>query len=150
MTGAFGDNLDQSAAACARTIDLSESDQASLKELGICLNYNGYGVSLADLYFPPAELFRQVQPCSSPFDFLRTDSFKVLREGYAADMDQAASLEPELNLPHAAVFLLPAAPWANRVSGVFGNELALQYPDRAHAMVTRLEGGITASVFVPR
>jgi hypothetical protein len=32
--------------------------------------------------------------------------------------------------------MLPDEPWARRVSGVFGNSLANQYPSRAHAVIT--------------
>jgi hypothetical protein len=34
------------------------------------------------------------------------------------------------------MFVLPDENWARRVSGVVGNELAKQYPDRAHAIFT--------------
>ncbi|MEY8200591.1 MAG: hypothetical protein RPS47_15250, partial [Colwellia sp.] len=36
----------------------------------------------------------------------------------------------------AAMFILPNEKWARRISGVLGNELANQYPDRAHAILT--------------
>lgn len=42
---------------------------------------------------------------------------------------------------HTAVIQLPDEAWARRVSGVFGNELANQYPDRAHAVITEKQTG---------
>jgi hypothetical protein len=49
-----------------------------------------------------------------------------------------------------AVVLLPAEPWARRVSGVYANELAQAAPHRAHAMLTSLpEGGYVVSVRAP-
>jgi hypothetical protein len=40
-----------------------------------------------------------------------------------------------------AVFMLPDAPWARRVSGVYSNDLATANPDRAHAVLTRKASG---------
>jgi nanoRNase/pAp phosphatase (c-di-AMP/oligoRNAs hydrolase) len=34
------------------------------------------------------------------------------------------------------MFFLPVEKWARRLSGVVGNELANQYPDRVHAILT--------------
>nr|HPQ97161.1 DHH family phosphoesterase [Thiolinea sp.] len=51
---------------------------------------------------------------------------------------------------HAAVILLPDAPWARRVSGIFGNLLVNQAPERAHAVVTERAGqGYLVSVRAP-
>ena len=41
ITGAFGDNLDEPASQVARKAGFSELYTAQLRELGICLNYNG-------------------------------------------------------------------------------------------------------------
>jgi single-stranded DNA-specific DHH superfamily exonuclease len=40
-----------------------------------------------------------------------------------------------------AVFVLPDAAWARRVSGVYANDLASAHPQRAHALLTRAPGG---------
>ena len=42
ITGAFGDNLDEPAQRLAEKSGLRASDVAALRELGICINYNGY------------------------------------------------------------------------------------------------------------
>src|SRR5262245_21267394 len=43
VVGAFGDNLETSARALARTISLEGERLAPAERLGICINYNGYG-----------------------------------------------------------------------------------------------------------
>ena len=55
IAGAFGDNMDASAQALCLKTDITEQQQSELKELGIYLNYNGYGASIADLHFHPAD-----------------------------------------------------------------------------------------------
>jgi len=48
------------------------------------------------------------------------------------------------------VLLLPAAPWARRVIGVFANRLAQAHPARAHALLSaNTGGGYTVSVRAP-
>ncbi len=141
VVGAFGDNLDNSARQAAAPLNLDESRLLQLRELGICLNYNGYGITLDDLYFPPEELYRQVAQHPDPFTFMKSATFQTLRAGYASDMAQARQLAPDLETENRAVYVLPPAPWANRVSGVFGNELASAAPARAHALVTQMAGG---------
>ncbi|MCK5664752.1 MAG: DHH family phosphoesterase, partial [Thiotrichaceae bacterium] len=42
ITGAYGDNLFDSAETLADKFALSHEDREAFKELGICLNYNGY------------------------------------------------------------------------------------------------------------
>lgn len=141
VVGAFGDNLDTSARRAAAGLNLAEARLQQLRELGICLNYNGYGITLDDLFFPPDELYRQVSAYPDPFGFLGSETFRVLRAGYAADMAKAREIKPQLSTGRRAVYLLPPAAWANRVSGVFGNDLASAAPDRAHALVTQLPDG---------
>jgi hypothetical protein len=70
-----------------------------------------------------------------------TASFDKLEQGYLDDMAQAQALQPELADAYVGLYILPDAPWARRVSGVFSNELANQHPDRAHAVLTLLPAG---------
>lgn len=141
--GAFGDNLQQSAAAVLKGLNLTQAQEQKLQDLGIYINYNGYGAALEDLHFPPAELYQLLVPYADPFDFINgsPEQYQCLEQGYHDDMAAAASLQPELSEAHAAVYTLPAEPWARRVSGVFSNDLANQYPDRAHAVVTEKDSG---------
>ena len=47
--------------------------------------------------------------------------------------------------------MLPDAPWARRVRGAFGNDLANEFPRLAHAILTpNSQGGYTVSVRAPQ
>jgi hypothetical protein len=46
VVGAFGDNLNKAAQGLAKNMGFSESELTSLKNLGIYINYNGYGSNL--------------------------------------------------------------------------------------------------------
>lgn len=152
VTGAFGDNLDASARALARPLGLDADRLALLRNLGIYVNYNGYGASIADLHFPPAELFERVKPYASPFDFVQDDreTFEKLESGYHRDMASASAVKPAQESQHAAVYVLPDESWARRVSGVFSNQLANGAPARGHAVLTeRSDGTYLVSVRAP-
>jgi hypothetical protein len=151
VVGTFGDNFDQAARRAAEPLDLAADDLIDLRELGVCLNYNGYGERVEDLHFPPDVLFRRLAPYADPLDFVRHDeAFGTLRAGFADDMARAAEAAAELATDRHAVYILPAEPWARRVSGVLANDLAQGVPDRAHALLTRLpEGGFVVSVRAP-
>lgn len=152
ITGAFGDNMDSAATARARSTDLNEKQLGTLRELGILLNYNGYGACLDDLHFHPAELYKQIQPFENPLVFMAdNDVFGVLQNGYNEDMAQTRKLKPEHENEQTAVYILPAEKWARRISGVFGNQLAKANPDKAHAVLVEHEGNkaFTVSVRAP-
>lgn len=152
VVGAFGDGLEAEARAAAAPLALAEADLERLRELGIYLNYNGYGEQVADLHFPPDALHRRMRRYADPLELIATDgAFATLEAGFADDMAQARGLEPELLSERHGLYLLPAEPWARRVSGVLANELAQAAPDRAHALLTRRpEGGFVVSVRAPR
>jgi single-stranded DNA-specific DHH superfamily exonuclease len=151
VAAAYGDNLSSVAREAAKLLNLNEPQLSQLKELGEYLNYNGYGETLDDLHFDPAELYRIVSRYPDPFDFIQTEAaFTVLRNGYAEDMARAKGIRPELDKSSGRVFMLPAEKWARRISGVFGNLLASQSPAQAHAVLTRKpEGGYVVSVRAP-
>lgn len=142
VVGSFGDNFDESARRAAAPLGLSEAQIAALRDLGIYLNYNGYGAEVADLHFPPDDLFRRLQPYANPLDFMAQDAvFGQLRDGFLEDMSRARAIQPTLDLPGHRLHILPAEPWARRAGGVLANELARAAPDQAHALLTRLPGG---------
>jgi hypothetical protein len=151
VVGTFGDNFDAAARRAARPLGLEEAQLTALRELGICLNYNGYGARIEDLHFAPDDLYRRVRPYADPLDFMaEEDAFSALRDGYASDMTRARALKPELAGERHGIFILPAEPWARRASGTLANELAHAFPRRAHALLTRLpEGGFVVSVRAP-
>jgi len=139
LVGAFGDNV------------VSEGEEnIVLKDLGIALNYNGYGESLADLHFHPAELHERMRRYADPLAFAREDpSFARLREACRDDMSSAAGTPPLVESPHAALYLLPEAAWARRVCGVLASDLARKAPRRAHAVALASRGGWQVSVRAP-
>lgn len=152
VVGAFGDNLHDSAYQLARQLALDNEQLAALKQLGICLNYNSYGESLADLFYPPQQLALCLINYQTPFAFLSEQAELVgcLQEGYQQDMTLAMALQPVESSAHLAVFMLPDAAWARRVTGVWSNQLANEYPDRAHAVLSpNAQEGFQVSVRAP-
>jgi len=142
VTAAYGDNLFTSAEEAAKPLALSAEQLEQLKELGTCINYNGYGASLDDLIYPPADLYKLIQPYSDPFDFINNETgYAKLRDGYYDDVKQAEQVAGEHVTDSHAMFVLPNEKWARRVSGVFANSLAQQFPARAHAMLTLQDDG---------
>lgn len=142
VTGAFGDNLKQTARALAKNLDVTEQELSSLEELGTYINYNGYGPAIEDLHFDPADLYQRLYASAGPLDFVaNSPDFRKLRDGYREDMARAAALAPEAADAATAVFILPDEPWARRVSGVYSNDLATDNPDRAHAVLTIKDNG---------
>lgn len=151
VVGTFGDNFDEAARHAAQPLGLTTAQLAALRDLGIYLNYNGYGAEVADLHFPPDALFRRLQPYADPLAFIAQDpAFQQLREGFIDDMTRAREVRPALDQPGHRLHLLPAEPWARRAGGVLANELARAAPDQAHALLTRLPaGGFVVSVRAP-
>jgi len=151
VVGTFGDNFDAAALRVAKPLGLQEGEIAALRDLGIFLNYNGYGARLEDLHFPPDALFNRLHPYADPLEFIAADdTFKALREGYREDMAKARAVQPEIVTDHHGVYVPPAEAGARRASGVLANELARAAPGRAHALLTRLpQGGFVVSVRAP-
>lgn len=151
VTAAFGDNLADAARKAASPLGLSDEQLAQLQELGECLNYNGYGETLADLHYAPDELYRIIHQYREPFEVVAHEpAFKVLKQGFAADMANADSARPEVDRAAGRIYLLPAEKWARRISGVLGNRLAEASHNQAHAVLTRKpEGGFVVSVRAP-
>lgn len=142
VTGAFGDNFYDAAHRAAKPLDLSKEQLNTLCELGTCLNYNGYGNNLDDLFFHPRELALKMRLYASPFDFVANEpGYQTLSEGYADDMRKAEALQAEIDQENHAVYIMPDTPWSRRSSGVYGNQLARKYPQRAHAILTALDNG---------
>lgn len=152
VVAAFGDNLAESAFRVARQLELSEAQIHQLRQLGVCINYNAYGETIDDLYFPPDVLYRSLYGYQSPFDFCSSkgELFQALVDGYHTDMENASKVTAEYQTEKVALFILPDEKWARRVSGVWSNELANQNPSRAHAVLTHnKQGGFLVSVRAP-
>jgi len=152
IAAAFGDNMTQSAVRLSESIGLSKEQQEQLKALGIYINYNGYGRDVDDLHFHPAQLYKALLHYTDPLDLIaETGSlFHQLEKAYQQDMQQAETAKILANSDYSKIVQLDDAPWARRVSGVFGNDLANQSPDKAHAVITlnAVEQGEEASYTV--
>jgi len=65
-------------------------------------------------------------------------------------MAMAAGLSSAYENDDVAVFQLPDEAWARRVSGVYSNDLAIENPARAHAVLTqKANGNFLVSVRAP-
>jgi nanoRNase/pAp phosphatase (c-di-AMP/oligoRNAs hydrolase) len=138
IAAAFGDNMQLSAQTLAKEHNISSEQQALLKELGIYINYNGYGRSVDDLHFHPAQLLEKLSDYADPFDLINeTNSiFYQLKTAYLVDMEKAHKSPVLVNNEQICAVQLADQPWARRVSGVFGNALANGAPNKAHVVVT--------------
>lgn len=151
VTAAFGDNLFTAAEQAAVPLGLNDEQFEALKILGTCINYNGYGASLDDLLFTPTALYKLISAYKNPFDFINDEAgYKDLLGGYREDMTKASELVSTYQDDGHALYILPNEKWARRVSGIYANDLAQQFPDRAHALLTeKADGGYLVSVRAP-
>ncbi|WP_348272996.1 DHH family phosphoesterase [Shewanella aestuarii] len=138
ITAAFGDNLNARASQLAEQQGLNTQQAAELKELGVLINYNGYGAAIEDLHYHPADLYKQLLQYDSPFDVIsdKSSPFSYLQNAYAEDISKAKAIQPSYISDSLLVVELPNSAWSRRVSGVFGNLLANEAPNRAHAVLT--------------
>ena len=135
LVGAFGDNLDAVALRLAGD-RFSESELATLSELGRLLNYNSYGRTVEDLHVPPDELFERLHPYRDPLEFATREAvFRKMRDGFATDMAHAAGLKPEVSEERLSVFVLPNEAWSRRILGPMANELMRRHPGMAVAVL---------------
>ncbi|MFA0629190.1 DHH family phosphoesterase [Vibrio sp. 10N.222.49.A3] len=148
IAAAFGDNLKIVAAQLADENGFEQSQIEFLEELGTLVNYNGYGTSLSDLHFTPAELYQTLYQYPNPFDLMddKDSVFYRLRAAYQNDRQQLSNLAPVYESKVARVFELPGETWARRISGVFGNEIVNQDPNRAQAVLTKNQDGESYTV----
>ncbi|CAE6918981.1 single-stranded DNA 5'-3' exodeoxyribonuclease activity [Vibrio sp. B1FLJ16] len=152
ITAAYGDNLIAKADELADIAGFSAEQKAQLKELGTLINYNGYGSKVDDLHFHPAELYRSLLQYTSPFDVIedKTSPYYQLQSAYQQDMDAAQAVPARHASEKLKLFELPDNAASRRISGVYGNWLANQNPDSAHAVLTEnADGTYTVSLRAP-
>ncbi|KJY82681.1 acetyltransferase [Vibrio neptunius] len=152
ITAAYGDNLLAKADELADRAGLNREQKEQLKELGTLINYNGYGAELADLHFDPAQLFKHLLAYNDPFAVIadQHSPYPILKSAYQSDMDRAIATQASHQSDVLAVFELPNHAFSRRISGVYGNWLANQIPDRAHAVLSVNEdGSYTVSLRAP-
>ena len=148
VTATFGDNFPALAKRKAEGHDLPLE---KLARLGMLVNYNGYGGSVEDLHIHPADLYRTLAPFETPMAFLDSKSkvYEQLDQGYETDLSQAQQAKEIDKSESGVVITLPDAAGSRRISGVFGNQLAQENPDRAHAILTAQTGGFLVSIRAP-
>ena len=150
VVAAFGDNLVEPAIRAAQPLELDHTELARLHELGDCINYNAYGETVDDLHYHPVDLYEAIKPYGDPRQFMMDEPvFDVLRGACGEDLYRAAATRPQFADDAAALYVLPDAAWSRRVNGVFGNRLAHDNPQRAHAVLVTKRGGYTVSVRAP-
>ncbi|NMP14778.1 DHH family phosphoesterase [Thalassotalea sp. Y01] len=152
IAAAYGDNLKAVAARHCALKGLSQNEANLLEQLGTYVNYNGYGRTTDDLHFHPADLFERLLGYESPEALFSNKSslFYDLQAAYVTDMNKANSAQVLFENDICKVVTLEDAAWSRRVSGVFGNDLANQSPDKAHGVLTQnLDGSYTVSVRAP-
>lgn len=135
VAAAFGDNFSAMAHRLAVGHNLP---LAALDELGTLINYNGYGGSVEDLLFHPAELYKALVEFETPMEFLskKESLFKALQSGFKQDMASVGSAKILDETPKGMVIGLPDSAASRRASGTYGNQLAQENPGRAHAILT--------------
>jgi single-stranded DNA-specific DHH superfamily exonuclease len=151
VVGAYGDNFDPQASELGQSFEIKANDLKALQQLGICLNYNGYGFVLDDLMFHPVDLFTLLHPYNDPVDFIENETgYTELLAQYRDDMARAKGAQADSESTAGAIYLLPNEGWARRIVGVLGNDLAKQFPDRAHALLVDMgDGHYRVSVRAP-
>jgi hypothetical protein len=139
IAAAYGDNLISVADELAINANMSDTQAEQLKELGTLVNYNGYGESLSDLHFEPADLYNKLVQYPSPFDCINDQHspFHLLKNAYQTDLNKAQSAVVVNDDDTLLALELEDAPWARRISGVYGNQLANQNPDKAILILTQ-------------
>lgn len=157
IVAAFGDNMNQAAKKLSIAQGLSSDQESKLAQLGIYINYNGYGRSVDDLHFKPAELFSLLLNYPDPLCLINEKAvneeegiFSTLATAYHQDMKKAQNATVLIDNEICKAVLLEDKAWARRVSGVFGNELANSSPDKAHAVLTlNTDDTYTVSIRAP-
>ena len=152
IVAAFGDNMKQAAKKLSKQQGLTAIEEDKLAQLGVYVNYNGYGRTVDDLHFKPDELYSLLCQYTEPLTLVNEEDsvFTTLASAYHQDMAKAQSATVLADNSICKAVLLDDEAWARRVSGVFGNELANQSPNKAHAVLTlNTDATYTVSVRAP-
>jgi hypothetical protein len=151
VTGLFGDGLNDEANALAAELGLALEPTRVLKQLGVSINYNAYGETVADLHVPPLDLAAEMLNFPDPLAFAASSAaYERLAAGYRADMEHANRLAPTRRTPGALLYVMPDETWARRVIGTLANDLAKANAGSAVAILSPKTGGFVVSLRVPR
>jgi len=152
VVAAFGDNLVDAAFDLAAPLAINAGGLDGLKDLADALTHNSYSDRVEDALIPPATLARLLIAAADPLRFIATSpAYAATDAARRRDIALAQDAEPAYVRPGVQVYVLPDAPWARRVRGILGNELANAHRALAHAVVTvREDGDYAVSVRAPR
>ncbi|HSS37953.1 MAG TPA: DHH family phosphoesterase [Polyangia bacterium] len=153
--GAFGDSLNDEGRALAAAAGVSGPGAEQLRAIGVAVNYNAYGESVADLHVPPVDLAEEMLRFPDPLEMAeRSALFRRVADGFRADMALAGRVQPARRAAGAVLFVLPDAAWSRRVSGTLANDLAKAHAGDAVALLSprssEAGGGYVVSIRVPR
>ena len=148
IAAAFGDSLNNVAYAECQKLGLSATQAEQLQELGVLVNYNGYGAAMRDLHITPQNLFRALMNYDSPFDVIADSMspFSLLQQGFAEDMAKANDTLMLVNNETVKAIMLDDAAWARRISGTLGNDIAHANPSQATVIATPNSDGTTLTI----
>lgn len=138
ITGAYGDNLIKKADELCQQHGISPENSQFLRELGTLINYNGYGASVDDLHYHPADLYDVLMQYNTPYE-LRDDQaspYYVLQREFEKDMRVVESISPYFTNEIMTVTLLPNEPASRRASGVLGNKMSNAAASKAQLILT--------------
>jgi len=151
ITAAFGDNLGETAIALTKETQLSAQHIDELRELGVYINYNGYGETVDDLWINPSTLFEMLLSYDDPIDLIaETNLLSQLRDGYNEDLKYARNIRLDSSDNLVTLCVFPDEKWARRIVGAYANELATRSPERAHAILVEQPTGYLVSIRAPR
>jgi hypothetical protein len=131
ITAAYGDGMTAAADM------LGGGHRPDLAEMGELLNYNAYGPSIEDLHFHPQVLLEACIDAGEPRQFIKTDIFHRLRDGFIDDLQLAR----DLHVRERNLIQLPAESWAHRVVGVYAHRIAGEEPELPHVIAVDLGNG---------
>lgn len=149
LAAAYGDNMD----SLVERINpaFSEHTLKVLKEVGQTLNYNGYGNTIEDLNADPVDVYNDMKQYESPFKYKRdSELYGMIHAQMLKDAADLASSDILYNDTNIDVVLLPDTKAAVRYSGIYSNQLTTDNPNKAFAVLTRVEGGYRVSIRAPK
>lgn len=152
VVAAFGDNLGDQARALGAAAGIDAPRLAELQELGECLNYNACGDSDEDLIIHPRLLYEYLHRYRDPWIlFANEPVFARLRLARAEDLMSVRQYHRCISMSAGTIALLPDTAASRRVRGTFANQLAMETPEKAHAVLTPdRQGDFTVSVRAPK
>ena len=150
ICAAYGDNLHETAQELNPCFD--ENTMNKLREVGETLNYNGYGRVEQDLIAHPRDVYLDMKQYGTPFEYRGESTlYHEILEQRLSDQQELDSSEVLFSCGNIGqIILLPDTPASTRCSGLYSNQLCMNYPDMAFAILTHVEGGYRVSIRAPK